>query len=331
MPVKLVEVIRGDVIESVHRGDIVVVNSEGEILFERGDSERICFFRSISKPFHALTAIHHGTNEKFALSLREIALVTGSHSGDNDHIEALLSAMEKTEITEEMLQCGIHEPLGKDAVKKIRDAGHKPSKLHSNCSGKHLGLIATSKAIGAPSGDYFKIDHPVQHELRKVISEFSRVQLDDIKLGVDGCGVPVHAVPLKNIAMAYANLCSIRFADGKYRRAQEMVIEAMTSNPDMVAGKGRLDTELMTHFGDRLLCKFGEEGMYAIGLRDKSIGIALKIEDGNIRAIGPAILELLTKLKIIRCDEAGVVSYIKNPVILNHKGEKVGEIRPAYE
>ncbi|MCX7923386.1 MAG: asparaginase [Clostridia bacterium] len=330
MSVKLVEVTRGKVVESVHRGDVVVINTDGQILFYAGDPEKFTYMRSAAKPLQAITALEVGSVERYNLDLREIALMVASHSGEKEHISNLRNAMEKIGIEEKVLECGIHEPTNREAAKELIAAGKNPTKLHCNCSGKHIGLIAASEAKGFPIEGYQTEEHSVQKEVEKVIAEFCRADTNDIMKGIDGCGVPVYALPIKNMAVAYANLCNSEFLHGKYRKAQNYILSAMTMYPEMVAGTGKLDTILMKNFGDRVIGKTGAEGVYCAGIIGKAIGIAIKIEDGNSRAVGPVIFATLLQMGIIDQSEVEKVKDFWNPPILNHRGEKVGEIKAVF-
>jgi L-asparaginase II len=331
MPVKLVEVTRSNVVESMHRGDIVVVRSDGNVLYNLGDQHRLTFMRSSSKPIQAIAALEAGVVEKFGLDLWEIALMAASHSGEKQHIEVANSIMKKAGIGEDELECGIHEPLGKEAAKELCSSGQTPSKLHCNCSGKHLGVIAAAKAKGLSINGYSKPDHPIQKDIERVISDFSNVEAEEMIKGCDGCGITVYGIPLKNMALAYANLCDKDFMGGKYRKSQNYILSSMTMYPEMVSGVGRIDYELMKNFGDRIIGKIGAEGVYCAGIIGKSMGIAVKIEDGSNRAVEPVILHILQQLKVLTGSELEKVKKYYNPEILNHRGDKVGEIRAAFK
>lgn len=330
MSEKLVEVIRGGLTESIHRGDIAVVNTKGSVLYALGNTERLTFMRSSSKPLQAVAMLEAGIAEKYNLDLKEIAILLSSHGGEKQHIEVLEIVMRKLGITEDDLKCGVHDPLNEAAAKELASGGMKPRKLHCTCSGKHLGQIAASLAKGLSIEDYYMQGHGIQVEIENILSRLSGVETESIVKGLDGCGVPVYAIPLRNMALAYANLCCEDFMNGIYKKSQNYILSAMSMYPEMVAGTDRLDTTLMKNFGDRLICKFGDEGVYCAGLLNKGIGIAFKIEDGNGRAVGPVIIEILLQMKIIRSDETEPLKEFRNPTILNHKEEKVGEIRAAF-
>lgn len=323
----LAEVFRGPVVESIHKGNIAVVNSDDKVLHHWGDIGTNTYMRSTLKPIQAVAVLEYGIAERFGLDLSEIAIMISSHSGEKAHIDVLNSMIMKIGVDKDLLQCGMHEPLGVEAARELISKGQSPTSLHCTCSGKHLGQIAATKVKGLPLEDYYKPIGSIQPEIKKTLMEFACVDEAQIRFGIDGCGLPVYSIPLRNMALAYANLCDVNFMGGKYAKSQNYVVSAMTVHPEMIGGKGRFDTELMKHFGDRLIGKFGDEGVYCVGLIGKGTGIAVKIEDGNTRAIGPVILETLKRLGVVKSEELAPLKDFWNPTVKNNRGEVVGEIR----
>jgi len=330
MSVELVKLVRDGTVESVHRGSIAVVNTKGDLLYEMGDAERITFFHSSAKPFQAIAALETGIVEKFNLELKEIAIMSSSHIGDKEHIETLSSLMKKIGVEEKQLLCGTHEPYSKDAAKELIRAGLSPSPIYCNCSGKHLGMLAASKSKSFSLETYNEPEHEIQKEIKNVISDFSGVNPEDIVIATDGCGAPVFGIPLKNMARAFANLGNIEFMGGKYSKSQNYIISAVTMYPEMIAGKGRMDTELMQRFGDRLFIKTGAEAVSCAAILGRSIGISIKIDDGYPRAVAPVMLELLRQLKVINNKEAEELREYWIPPVKNNLGEKVGELKATF-
>lgn len=330
MAVKLVEVVRSNLTESVHRGSIAVVSSAGGLIRSLGDTDRPTYFHSSAKPLQGIAALDAGIAEEFGLDLREIAVIISSHSGESEHIEVLEGIMKKTGVGMEALECGIADPVGRDVLKELYESGRALNKLHCNCSGKHLGMLAACKAKGYGTGDYHRKDHPIQERVKRVLAEFCGVSEESMADGVDGCTVPVYAVPLKNMALAYANLCDPGFKGGKYEKSKNYILSAMTMYPEFVAGKDRLDTVLMKRFGSRVVVKAGAEGVYCAGLIGKATGIALKIEDGALRAASPAMFETLLQLGVLSEEEAEGLNEFRRPALLNNKNEAIGEIRPVF-
>jgi L-asparaginase II len=328
MPVRMVEVLRSGVVESIHYGDAVAIRADGQIICSIGDHDRLTFFRSTSKPLQAIYFLESGIATKYGLDLKEVAIISSSHIGESDHIETLKGILGKIGEDKAVLKCGIHEPLSKEASSKIAASGGKLTVLHNNCSGKHIGFIATAKAKNYGIEGYFNENHSVQIGAQNIVTEFANIDPSMIQKGFDGCGVPVIAAPLKNLALAYANLCNNGFKEGKYITSQNYLISAMTMYPEMIGGRGRTDTELMKQFGGRIICKLGDEGVFCVGIIGKAIGIAIKIDDGSMRALGPAVLNLLIKFGIINDTEINGLEKIWKPLLINHKGDVVGEIHP---
>lgn len=330
MSVKLVEMLRSNLVESTHAGCIVVMTSDGKMLHKLGDPERLTYFHSSAKPLQGIAMLETGIADKFCLNLKEIALLISSHSGEKEHIEVLKTLMEKLDVDETALECGIAEPVNKSVLKELFSTGQPISKLHCNCSGKHLGFIAASKVMGYTLEGYHRREHPIQKSVKKIIAEFSCMEPEAISNGIDGCTVPVFAIPLKHMALAYANLCDPCFMGSRYAKSQNYITSSMSMYPEMVAGEGRLDTVLMKLYGSRVIGKSGAEGVYCAGLPGKGTGVAVKIEDGSYRAVGPVIIDLLLQMKVIEEDEAENMKEFWNPPVVNNKGERIGELRAAF-
>lgn len=331
MSVKLVEVIRSNFVESVHVGSLVVVHSDGRVLHSLGNIERPTYFHSSAKPLQGIASMDAGIVEEFGLDLKEVAVIISSHSGESEHIEVLESLMKKTGTGTDEIECGIADPVSSAVLRELYTSGRTVSKLHCNCSGKHLGMLAACRVLGYSTKDYHMKNHPIQERVKRVISEFCTVPSESLADGIDGCTIPVYAVPLRNMALAYANLCNPDFMDGKYKKSQNYILSAMTMYPEYVAGKDRLDTVLMKRYGSRVICKVGAEGVYCAGLIDQSTGIAIKIEDGSLRATTPALIETLLQLGVLKDEEAEGMREFWKPSLFNNKAEVIGEIRPVFK
>lgn len=326
----LAEVKRSGITESAHRGTIVVVTSDGKLQQGVGDPATVTFFRSAAKPVQAIPLLTSGAAEHFGFGGDELAVMVASHSGEYFHVKTVTGILEKIGASEANLSCGAHPPLSLAASDSLVRAGREPGPLHNNCSGKHAGMLALCRFRGYPLEGYYKPDHPVQAEIRHSISAFTGIAAEQILVGVDGCGVPVFAIPLANMALAYARLCDSSWGDQKTRAAANQIIQAMTGHPLMVGGTGRLDTMLMQAADGALISKSGAEGVQCLGLPGKGIGIALKIEDGSGRAAGVLVLEVLEQLGILSkptMDEAREL--IVKPMV-SPRGEPVGSIDPVF-
>src|ERR1041385_5512188 len=202
----LVEVKRGSITESRHRGHIAVVDPQGNLIASLGAPENVTYLRSSAKPFQALPLLITGAADRFDFTDREVALACGSHNGEPIHTELALSMLKKIGLGPEALHCGAHEPYGTQAALDLRTRGEQPSALHNNCSGKHAGMLAVAVHIGAPIANYESAENPVQKMIADVVSEFSGVPVPDMAIGVDGCAAPVFGITIKAMALAYARL-----------------------------------------------------------------------------------------------------------------------------
>jgi L-asparaginase II len=339
MAVPLVEVWRGPIVESRHRGHLIAVDGAGEIVARLGDPEFVTYLRSSAKPFQAIPLITSGTAEHFGFSAREIAIACGSHSGEPIHVETVQSMLQRIGLNETALRCGVHVPFSADVAQELARQQQSPSVLQNNCSGKHAGMLAVAIQKGAPTETYDQWSNAIQQEIGKVVSLFSDTAIDEIAIGTDGCGVPVFGVSVGAMALMYARLVrppedfAPVIAD-----ACRQVVAAMIEFPEMVGGtKERLDTELIRIGKGRLISKIGAEGVYTVGVLPsekwpKGLGLALKIEDGDAhRARPPAVIEALRQLGVFSDDELEALSGYSPIVIKNRRGERVGETRAAFD
>lgn len=338
-PVPLVEVWRGPIVESVHRGHIAVVNSAGEVIAELGSPATVTYFRSSSKAFQAIPLVASGAADRFGFTEKEIALACGSHSGEPMHVETAKSMLAKIGLDESALKCGVHEPFSTEVTRELNRTGQSPTSLQNNCSGKHAGMLAFAKHLGAPTASYDQWESPVQQAIAKVVAEFCDIPVGELKIGIDGCGVPVFGLPVRAMALGYARLISPDAQiDEPTRAACRRIVQAMIKFPEMIGGsKERLDTELIRAGKGRLISKIGAEGVYTVGVFPslewpKGLGLALKVDDGDDRrARPPAVIEALKQLKVLTdSDLLALAEYAAIP-ITNRRGELVGEVRAAFQ
>jgi L-asparaginase II len=337
-PASLVEVWRGPIIESRHRGHLTAVDSLGETLAALGSPETVTYVRSSGKPFQALPVIVSGAADRFAFTEQEIAIACGSHSGESIHVDTVRSMLDKIGLDEESLKCGVHEPFSAEVARELARNQMSPSVLQNNCSGKHAAMLALARHLGAPVESYDELSHPVQQAIAKTVSQYSDVPLAQIVFGVDGCGAPVFGIPVRAMALMYARLVDppANF-DAATRAASQRIIKAMIDFPVMVGGtRDRLDTELIKTGDGRLISKIGAEGVYTVGVLPcaewpNGLGLALKIEDGDDhRARPPAVIEALRQLNVLAANELATLASYAPTIITNRRDERVGEVRAAF-
>ncbi|MCL4440498.1 MAG: asparaginase [Firmicutes bacterium] len=327
---RLVEVTRGPLVESAHRGSIAVADASGRLLAWAGDPDMITYYRSSAKPIQALPVLTSGAAAKFGLSEQELAVICASHSGEEEHVQAVSGILAKLGLSQDYLLCGVHPPFHKLSAQQIWRQGEEPGAVHCNCSGKHSGMLALCRYYGWPLDNYLDLSHPLQQMLLETIKSYH--ETEDVAVGVDGCGVPVYGMSLIDMAKGYARLVD---PDGKFlpvplAEASKQVVKAMTKYPKLVAGTGRFDTILMEETGGKVVAKTGAEGVECFGLVGRGIGVAIKIEDGNNRAAEPAAIEVLRQVKLLSEAELQALAHIHKVAVKNHRRETVGEIKPVF-
>lgn len=335
----LVEVTRGSLVESRHRGFIVVVDATGAVLKSLGDIKTSTWFRSAAKPFQTIPIITSGAAARYGFTPRELAVIIGSHSGESSHLETVLSILNKIELGESALKCGAHMPFDDASAKRLRAENREPGALHNNCSGKHAGMLAFAKHIGAPLESYLDPEHPIQRLIRSTLARFAGASVDEIKIAVDGCSAPVFGLSVEAMARSYARLVSSGRAgiEPDLAAAASDVVSAMIEFPEMVGGtRGRLDTDLMLAAKGEIISKVGAEGTQLLGVKPnerypKGLGIAIKIEDGDVRrARDPVVIEILRRLGLLDDAQLTALARYARSTIFNHRKIEVGEVRTCF-
>lgn len=330
---KPIHVYRGEYIESAHDIHIAVVTAKGQLLAYYGDANRLTFARSSMKPFQSIPAVESGAIEAYEISNRELALFCASHIGEPYHRITVANVLQKIGLEEEHLQCGTHVPKHHESYLELIRAGKELTPSYSNCSGKHAGMLTACVKQGLDIRSYRELSHPYQQQILAAISDVTEFEQNKIATSVDGCGVPVHRVPLAHLALAFGRLASPdQWEAGTDERKTSLrqIRDAMTAYPEMVAGTNQFDTDLMTVFQNRIVSKGGAEGVQCFGDRETGIGVALKVGDGNARGVSVASVEVLRQLNI--GDEAiwdRLATYWEAPVH-NALDEKIGVIKPNF-
>jgi L-asparaginase II len=334
----LVEVRRGAITESRHRGHVVVIEPDGNVIASLGASQNVTFLRSSAKPFQSFPLLLTGAAEHFGFTDREVALTCGSHNGEPMHTELVASMLQKLGLGIETLKCGVHEPYGVEAAAELRARGEEPSALHNNCSGKHAGMLAVALHLGAPLENYDSPESPVQKAIADVVSLFSGVPVTDLAVGIDGCGAPIFGITMRAMALSYARLISPPADfDKATRDASERITRVMSAYPELIGGTSdRLDTEIMRAAPGKVISKVGAEGVYTAGIEPsaewpKGLGLAIKIEDGDDKRARPiVVIESLRQLGVLRDESLEAVAKYAFFPVRNRRGDLVGEIRSSF-
>ncbi len=322
--VPLVRFTRGAILESIHYGSIAVADASGRLIAAVGDAERVTIMRSSAKPFQAMAVLETGAAERFGWTPAEIALIASSHSGEPRHTEAVAAMLARAGLTPDALQCGLHPPMHAPTRLALERAGATPGPLHHNCSGKHCGMLCACIRQGWDVRTYLRPDHPLQRRVLAIVAEMAGVEARRIAIGIDGCGVPSFALPLIAFATAFARLAKEDVVP-EHAGSAAQVRAAMLAHPEMVAGEGRFDTNLMVAGRGQVLAKAGAEACYGAALMEQGLGIAVKIEDGGARAIPPAVVEVLRQLGALDEAQVDALGEHARPIVHNYRGEIVGE------
>jgi L-asparaginase II len=330
MPEILVEVTRGVLTESVHRGDIAVVDRSGKVLYYAGDPYKLTCMRSAAKPIQVLPVILSGAAERFGFTDAEISLMCASHYGENFHVKTVEEILKKIGLGTEDLLCGTTTSINASYALELARSGVELTPAHCDCSGKHGGILAICVHKGYDLKSYNMPSHQVQKEILESVAYMCGLKPGEIILGMDGCTVPVFGMPLYNMALAFARLVNPDGLDKNYKDACGRVFKAMNSSPEMVSGTEGFCSELIKNTNGKLVGKIGAEAVYCVGIKQKGIGIAVKIEDGNVRAIPAAVMQALKDLDILSLNELENLKKFLVRKNLNNIKQVIGEIRPAY-
>lgn len=330
MSEKLVEVTRNEIVESIHRGDIAVVDWEGKLMSYTGNAEKYTYMRSAAKPIQAMNVMISGADKEFNFSNEEIAIMCASHYAEKEHLRVVKQILDKIKLNKKHILAGKSKPLSKKVAFEYAWKNFEDNVLFNDCSGKHAGFLAVCRYMNYTYDDYVLEKHPVNQEVLEIISTMTGCGKDDISTGVDGCSLPVHAMPLRNMARGFANLANSQNLKPEFKAAASRVINAMVEYPFMIAGTDGFCTDLIANTNGKLIGKIGAEGIYCIGIKEKGIGIAVKIEDGLMDVLPPVVMKVLTEMEVLEEYELQALSKYSTMRNENDIGTVVGEIRPCF-
>lgn len=316
----LASVTRGTVVESRHRGAFVVTDSNGKVMRSAGDIETPVYPRSAIKAFQCLPVIESGAAEAFKLTDEEIAICCSSHIGAPLHVKLANSILHKCGCAEKDLECGAQWPDHRPSATELTLAKKTPGAVFNTCSGKHAGMLALAKHMGAETWGYTGIHHPVQLAVAKTIEQLCDIDLTRSPVGADGCSVPTWAMPLRNIAQGFARLGQDPSAPA------QRIIRASKRHPQVIEGDGMFNTDIMRKL-PRLFIKYGAEGVYCGSIPHVGLGFAVKIDDGSRRGVDVAVAAVLASLDVWSEDEVAALKGLTRTHIRNRRNIAVGEVR----
>lgn len=336
---------RGDIVENRHRVHAAIVDANGNILYTVGDPSRVTLIRSAAKPAQALAILETGAFEQFYFDDADLALMCASHNSEDMHISRAQSMLAKIQAKETDLRCGGHAATSDAVNKSWIKADYTPTEICNNCSGKHVGMMAGAKCLGADVSDYHLPKNPMQLLVKRIVGDLANLEGDEVKWAIDGCNLPTPAIPLYSLAQMYGTLAAaadLYKDNNSQQRLQSLarIFHAMTGYPELVGGEGRFCTRLMTAFQGNLVGKVGADACYGIGIRaseqtrnlgtDPAIGIAIKIEDGNIAILYSAVMEILEQLGIGTLETREKLADFHHPKLLNTAGVEIGHVDCAF-
>jgi L-asparaginase II len=324
----LVEVLRGEHVESVHRGAVAVSDAAGRMLLEIGDVAQPVFPRSAVKAIQALPLVESGAADALGFGDRELALACASHRGEAAHVELARSMLGSAGFDEEALECGAHWP-SHDATVALARSGGTPTALHNNCSGKHSGFLCTCRHIGLAHRGYVAFEHPYQATIREVMEHVTDAAHDAGNSAIDGCSIPTYAIPIRNLALGFAKMATGERLPAARAKAAKRLFSACMAEPFFVSGSDAADLLLMQAAPGRVFVKTGAEGVYCAAVPELGLGIALKCDDGAGRAAETMVAAVLARL--LKSDEAlsARLGELARPAILSRKGAPVGGLQPT--
>jgi L-asparaginase II len=304
--VPLAVITRSGVVDTIHRGSVVVVDDRGRVLLELGDRATRAYIRSAAKPIQAIPVLTSGAADAFRLTDDDVAIICGSHKGRRPQIEQVLGLLAKCGLTRDDLRSG--------------------SGIADNCSGKHAGMLAACCHQGLPLDSYLHPEHPHQQAILRILTQVCRIEPAEVHVGVDGCSAPIHHFPIEQMALGFARLSRpAAHFDGPTAAVISRITRAMWAAPAGHTGEPLYRKVLGPE--PRLLVKIGGNGVYCCGIPGRGIGLAMKIDDGTSTPLRHVFVELLQRLGFVTGDEAAAVVRRLLPTVRNRRRHVVGEVR----
>lgn len=325
----LVQELRGNLVECEYEGHICGVSYAKTVKYKVGNPHHVAYMRSSAKPFQAIPGFRIGAGERFGFTDKELTLIMASHRAEPFHVQAAESMMRKIGVSEPDLACGWSYPLNEAARHALVAQGKPMRPIYHNCSGKHLGILAYCKAMGYPLKGYQEPDHPAQKDILAVLAMMAEYPAEQIRIGIDGCGLPVFGLPLNHIALAYLKLaCPELIEDAATRAAVEQITSLMNDNPEMVSGTDMICSTLL--MDDNIVAKGGAKGIYCFGLKKERLAFALKVMDGSEEKWPLIVASILEQIGYSRTKTIERMYRLCPKPLANAGGTIVGENRAVF-
>jgi L-asparaginase II len=341
---------RGGIIENRHNVHAAIVDASGQLLYTVGNYQRMTLARSSTKPIQTLAILETGAAERFDYDDADVALMCASHNSEPRHVERARAMLKKTGEKEGILTCGGHPALNPVVNRAWIKEDYTPTGICNNCSGKHAGMVAGAVALGVPAHDYYLPGHAMQQRVYRAVEDLSGLGEKDVLWTVDGCNLPTPAMPLLNLALMFAKLAdAANLSDHPTKKTLDQrtrhlarIHKSMARYPGLVAGEGRFDTALIEAYGGQVVGKIGADACYAIAVRASSgvdtagighgsIGIAVKVEDGNLDVLYASVVEILEQLKVGTSKVRQSLDGWRYPKIVNTAGVVTGGYKHCFK
>jgi L-asparaginase II len=306
---------------------VAVVDADQRLLATAGAAEQPSYLRSAGTPLQALPAIEAGLLERFALDDRHLAVMVASHSGAPRHLEAVTEILQAADLAPEALGCGHHEPHNHES-RALLAAGAPATAIYNTCSGKHAGMLAFARLLETGTAGYLDPGHPVQQRITARVAEACGIPLAEAHAGTDCCSAPTLYAPLTALATGFARLAR-EMRDEEHAAAR--IGAAMQRSGDMLGEEDSFQVLLSRTLGGRLIGKLGAEGLFCAAVPEREMGIAVRVEDGAARPVGPIVLDILLKLGVIREEDLGPLEPYHEITLHNWRGTEIGVLRADVE
>ena len=325
----LVDVLRGDIVESRHRGSVAVVDGDGAMVLSLGNVDQPVFPRSAVKSIQALPLVESGAADAYGFGDRELALACASHRGEPAHAALAAAMLARAGLDSGALECGTHWPADHRATIELARSGGTPNPLHNNCSGKHSGFLCTCRHLGLPHRFYVGADHASQVMVREAMEAVTGARHGPENRATDGCSIPTYAIPLASLALGFARMATGAGMPAARAAAARRLFAACMAQPWYVAGTDHADTRIMQLAPGRIFVKTGAEGVYCAALPELGLGIALKCDDGAGRAAEAILAAVLARFLRHDADVAAALLETGSPRIESRVGAPLGRVRPT--
>ena len=320
----LAQYFRGPFVESKSKITAVVLDEHKNIVQSWGDVHSGFYPRSSIKMLQAIPFLESGAVDYFGLSDQHICLACASHSGESVHVEKVLSWLEKMDLSDANLECGAQAPFHKKSAEELLVKNKPALCAHNNCSGKHAGFLATAKMHQEKLTGYIDESHPVQKRVTQALKECFQFELSSKNLGIDGCGIPTYYLPMIHVAYGMSEFLN---PQSTFKSSLKRIQKAVLSEPVLLAGSGRADTDMILASEGNVLSKAGAEGVFAGVFLNQGLSFVLKVQDGNQEVSNAALCYLAHRMKAITDDQFQKLSHHARPIKKNWAGKEVGFLK----